>query len=918
MKTKLILFILSLLCSVGMWAVDVKFSYPSTHADPYSFGTRSNSNKTFTTNASPAGLAGVSLTVTGAVDHYSSDTYQGRLALKVGTENSDQTFTIAAPSGYVIIGYYFSAKFTAGQTATITANGTEYTVNNSDYTSVVVTGLNTTSASFTVNATSKDWMAFGPFVVTLLPTYTDSYQTLDINSTNGSLSHAAGCQNTGSSWSCLWTSTSSPTGLTMVCKNSSGVPKNNMQQTASNINLHSSENNKTFTITAPTGYVIAGYIMSIYTDDASATDETITPAGGSAISISKSSAAPTYVSATDLFVSSTSFNRSYISSGASNAYATMRVYLLPAYDITYVLPGTSLSNVTVAQPVGSTISAPSAWTRDGVSFSYYTSYVDGVFSTPISTAPASAQTVYVDYTYSQSGILSTDKEHLSWYRLAALSTGVRYDLFYDGDAPYHHKVQSAFDGSNGYFWAFVGNPFDGVKVYNKAVATTNTLIYNDATNPAMGTDDGTTWYISINASGIGFQYSANTSKRWNDYYGGEGPLKYYSGESWYQLTAYDDVDYSGLYTANIAPYISNAGAGYFKISSTDASSLSSSYSTANADSKINVSEYQSLLTELAGYINWPATGYYRLKNVSADTYMKAESETQLAVGGTNTSANTIVYLNGSNGTYTMQMQGKYAKVQSNGSAAILQSSSVTSYFSVPTVDGAISPGKVNIGHKETATDNFGLSGSNVVGQNISSGASTHWTIEPATDATIGMNQVGDDYYATLYLPFDATISNATAYTLEKSGNYLVPTAVTDNEVPAGTPVVLKGTNATATATINTGDAFNSGSPLSCALTGTYTATTIDGVTDYVLGKKDGVVGFYHWDSNDLGANRAYLHGSAGVRGFALIFDEDDATAIENVNANVNDNNTVIYNLAGQRLNKMQKGINIVNGKKVLF
>ena len=31
---------------------------------------------------------------------------------------------------------------------------------------------------------------------------------------------------------------------------------------------------------------------------------------------------------------------------------------------------------------------------------------------------------------------------------------------------------------------------------------------------------------------------------------------------------------------------------------------------------------------------------------------------------------------------------------------------------------------------------------------------------------------------------------------------------------------------------------------------------------------------------------------------------------------VNDKN--IYNLAGQRLQKMQKGINIVNGKKILF
>jgi hypothetical protein len=44
---------------------------------------------------------------------------------------------------------------------------------------------------------------------------------------------------------------------------------------------------------------------------------------------------------------------------------------------------------------------------------------------------------------------------------------------------------------------------------------------------------------------------------------------------------------------------------------------------------------------------------------------------------------------------------------------------------------------------------------------------------------------------------------------------------------------------------------------------------------------------------------------------------DDATAIANVNVNDNDNQAVIYNVAGQRVSKMQKGINIVNGKKIL-
>ena len=44
--------------------------------------------------------------------------------------------------------------------------------------------------------------------------------------------------------------------------------------------------------------------------------------------------------------------------------------------------------------------------------------------------------------------------------------------------------------------------------------------------------------------------------------------------------------------------------------------------------------------------------------------------------------------------------------------------------------------------------------------------------------------------------------------------------------------------------------------------------------------------------------------------------ENDPTAISDVKAETNAD-AVIYNLAGQRMNKLAKGINIVNGKKVI-
>lgn len=87
--------------------------------------------------------------------------------------------------------------------------------------------------------------------------------------------------------------------------------------------------------------------------------------------------------------------------------------------------------------------------------------------------------------------------------------------------------------------------------------------------------------------------------------------------------------------------------------------------------------------------------------------------------------------------------------------------------------------------------------------------------------------------------------------------------------------------------------------------------------NYILFNGDDGVGFYKANNNIVATNRAYIHvdGGAGVKSFSINLD-DDATAITEI-AEKAENTDAIYNLAGQRLNKMQKGINIVNGKKIL-
>lgn len=153
-------------------------------------------------------------------------------------------------------------------------------------------------------------------------------------------------------------------------------------------------------------------------------------------------------------------------------------------------------------------------------------------------------------------------------------------------------------------------------------------------------------------------------------------------------------------------------------------------------------------------------------------------------------------------------------------------------------------------------------------------------------------------------------------TLTPSGDALHLEEISD--IPAGTAVIISGTyynKVSTTATASTTGNILLGS------TGSTGYTVPEDRDIFALGIADNVVGFYPVVAGvTIPAGKAYLDltGSAVKEFLTFVFDDDDPTAIEMVNGQwtmVNDQ--PIYNVAGQRLKKMQKGINIVNGKKVL-
>ena len=130
-------------------------------------------------------------------------------------------------------------------------------------------------------------------------------------------------------------------------------------------------------------------------------------------------------------------------------------------------------------------------------------------------------------------------------------------------------------------------------------------------------------------------------------------------------------------------------------------------------------------------------------------------------------------------------------------------------------------------------------------------------------------------------------------------------------VPASTAVILKGTY------YNKKEAYLAAQNIDNELKGTASETQADG-TMYVLAKPEGEeVGFYLAENGTtIPAGKAYYQAATpSVK--AYFFAGEGTTAITNVNVNKNGYNDAIYNIAGQRVSKLQKGINIVNGKKIL-
>ena len=496
-------------------------------------------------------------------------------------------------------------------------------------------------------------------------------------------------------------------------------------------------------------------------------------------------------------------------------------------------------------------------------------------------------------------------------------------------------------------FCFVGDPYNGLSIYNKAAGSSKT-VYSGGQNVAVVmSSENTTSFVptlatssSVPSNPSYFALKAkNTSYwlNWNQTTFAGWTSADNGGTCWvstpsqypYNFLAQQELDapYGAVGTKTGLAEDEYVNAGGFK---TYFNENPFAYATLTV---VERSMVDAILNKLAeGTVITLGDGYYRIVNAytlfANKPAMYFDSST-----GTIKWAVTANNENNVNGIFKMASTGgenAYSIFSVNGQNYISNGGGALSE-ATPITTTEVASGTAQFSlyleagynnnhhylHTNGHNSGAGTSG-DLTAWNAGANTASAWYLVKVDKLPLTLNDGGDGYYyATVCLPFDVTLSAACAYTLTLNvGQTGLTMSEATNNVPAGTPVMLRHTKGTVTASI-ANDAATSAPLITTALTGTYTAITdFDGNTNYVLGTDGSKVGFYHWDGPTLSANRAYIVGSgSGVKGYVLSFD-DEPDAIKTLSDSPLKGEN-IYNLAGQRISKMQKGINIVNGKKIM-
>ncbi len=353
------------------------------------------------------------------------------------------------------------------------------------------------------------------------------------------------------------------------------------------------------------------------------------------------------------------------------------------------------------------------------------------------------------------------------------------------------------------------------------------------------------------------------------------------------------------------------------------------------DGNTSIDDVNGKMTELENLIasvqlNMPVAGkFYRMHNDNKYITSGITDDGHIALSETKNDAASVYYYDGSHllaygtGLY-MGLNGTDWTFEAVGS------NDISAIEFIAAANGVVAKYNIKSGGRwlHRTNDYVNRCSSNTCGN------AHNWSLEEVESLPVPMNVEAG--YATLYSPVAlSTYQNEStdahrveAYTGVIDGEKLSLTRIDaeDGIIPANTPVVLKYV-----ADIENGNVFlqvsdSEKAAIESDLKGTLADTYITD-NSYVLSRIDGVVGFYKATMNQLentafltNGFKAYLPKSENTpdetRFFVFNFGDDTETAIEGIEAE-NTADAAVYDLAGRRVQKAQKGLYIVNGKKVI-
>ena len=484
-------------------------------------------------------------------------------------------------------------------------------------------------------------------------------------------------------------------------------------------------------------------------------------------------------------------------------------------------------------------------------------------------------------------------------------------------------------------WAFIGNPYAGFQIINRAAGTS--LVLGSASAAGDGADGGNT-YATLAAAGsqtyeLWFPEASTYST--NGFYlrNAEGQalnqrstanLAYWAsgadnGSTFNATAVPADAELFNQVIAQLEAYPYGTGLNQYSLVvesmdyTSQAATIISGLKTAGYTAE-NLTNAQLMLAGTS--LNMPATGKaYRFKANATGQYIgTAASGSQPMVDG---AENAGIYIYTADNYLVSYDQGRYVSGATGNAVGALGGSGVAftiteSGYSTPTLGTyRIRVSDNSKGSLIAWTDGY------LNGWGAGDNALCEWTIEEVTELPVSISAAGQ---ATVCLPvaWEVPAGLTVRYATTEHDGLLTVEDATATTIAAGEPVILVGAAGTYNVTIvETADALTGNLLTGTGNSGVSVAAETKAYVLALNGENKVVFSLLNDSERDIEAFKAYyISTAAGEAPAFFLLDEGEVTGINAVNAAAQ-NGAAVYDLQGRRVSNAQKGVYIINGQKVL-